>query len=81
MDTRVKVITDVVNGVRTIKCYNWEEAFYQRVVDVRKKQHTKYLLIGAIMALGFSVFQNGGLIIAVVIFTTQWGIGETFTEA
>jgi ABC-type multidrug transport system fused ATPase/permease subunit len=34
-DERIKLITDIIVGIRTIKCYTWEDKYYEKVKTVR----------------------------------------------
>ena len=36
-DARIKLITDMISGIRTIKTYAWERIFLNRVAEVREK--------------------------------------------
>ena len=36
-DVRVKLINDMVNGARTIKCYGWENHFLAKLVAARRR--------------------------------------------
>ena len=36
-DDRMKLVSDVVQGVRTIKCYGWEKHYIDRIKEVRNK--------------------------------------------
>jgi hypothetical protein len=43
-DDRLKLINDIIVGIRTIKCYAWEHKYIQKVKEIRDKQ-AKYSLI------------------------------------
>ena len=48
-DLRIKMITDLINGIKTIKAYCWETIFYQKVKHYRDLQYqnmknTAYLM-------------------------------------
>jgi len=36
-DERLKLITDMVTGVRTIKCYAWENHYLEKITSARNK--------------------------------------------
>ena len=36
-DARIKLITDMVNGIRTIKAYAWESHYYRKIDEVRER--------------------------------------------
>ena len=55
-DSRMKLINDLVAGIRTIKSYAWENHYLKKIKEVRNKQHSvifKYLSVGS---LGYSLF-------------------------
>ena len=51
-DTRTKLINEILNGIKVLKFNAWEEAFEQKVADVREQEvsmikKTAYLMGGA----------------------------------
>jgi len=55
-DKRIKLVSDIVEGIRTIKCYGWENHYLEKIQKVRDSQKStifKYLLVGS---LGISMF-------------------------
>eukprot|EP00850_Spirogloea_muscicola_P009079 SM000050S17004 [mRNA] locus=s50:312640:321290:- [translate_table: standard] len=40
-DQRVKLVTEVINGIKAIKLYAWEEPFRQRIEGLRSKEVTE----------------------------------------
>lgn len=79
-DERQKLVNDMVVGARTIKSYGWENHYIQKTTKTRQDQAGYVfwqLLIGM---LGFSIFQNGGLIACILIFVPKWARGEQLME-
>ena len=37
-DSRIKIMNEILNGVRVLKLYAWEEAFIASVDQIRKKE-------------------------------------------
>lgn len=37
-DSRIKIMNEILNGVRVLKLYAWEEAFINSVDQIRKKE-------------------------------------------
>lgn len=37
-DERVKLINEVLSGIKVLKLYAWEEAFRKKVEDIRTKE-------------------------------------------
>lgn len=78
-DKRVDIITDAVNGIRTIKTYGWEIPFSQLIEKFRNSQLAMIWRNHVISSVGFGVFQNGGFLIAIAIFGYHFGRGREFT--
>lgn len=36
-DTRLKMINDLIVGIRTIKCYAWELLYFDKINQIRAK--------------------------------------------
>lgn len=63
VDTRVKLVSDVLAGIRVCKVYAWEDAFAAKIGDVRKREigliyklmtriaYLLYLFLGAILQI------------------------------
>ena len=68
-DERLKLITDMVTGVRTIKCYGWENHYTEKITTIRNKQSRTLICMQILMSLGMSIYINLGL---VVFFFITW---------
>ena len=68
----MKLVNDMVQGIRTIKCYGWEEHYLDKINEVRDKQLKLLLQINIISTLSSSLFQNVGLIAVLAIFIPKW---------
>eukprot|EP01037_Dinobryon_pediforme_P034748 gene34748-40814_t len=62
-DQRVKLMNELLNGIRVIKYYAWEAAFAERVTTIRIKELLYLKYLAYIIAFGFTV-----LLMAVPIF-------------
>ena len=71
-DTRMKLCHDMVSGVRTIKCYGWEDHFYNKIKDIRKKQVKEVFALNFLLSLNQAVYQQFGLIAILIMFTLKW---------
>jgi len=67
-DQRMKLINDLVSGIRTIKSYAWENHYLQKIKDIRAKQHWVIYKFNSIGAIGYTFFQNAGFIVVLTIF-------------
>jgi hypothetical protein len=52
----MKLVNDMVNGARTIKCYGWEKFYMTKIKSARSVQMKYVFLQGVIGFLGFSFF-------------------------
>ena len=43
-DWRLKLVNDMVVGIRTLKCYGWEHHYLDKVKNVRQK-HVKFVFV------------------------------------
>ena len=75
-DERMKLINDMITGIRTIKAYAWENHYSQKVRDARAVQASRVLCLNIVGGLGFSLFQNVGMIGILCIFLPQWFLGQ-----
>lgn len=55
-DERMKLVNDMVNGARTIKCYGWENFYMTKIKAARATQKKYVFLQGLIGFLGLSFF-------------------------
>ena len=75
-DQRINHISDIINGIKTIKAYCWEYVFDKKVKEARNAQLNNiknmhcYLCIGAI-----GIFAGGYIVVLIVLFY-HWGIGR-----
>ena len=52
----MKLVNDMVTGIRTIKAYAWENHYSRKVREQRAVQVAKVFWINFVGSLGFSVF-------------------------
>ena len=75
-DERMKLVNDMVTGIRTIKAYAWENHYCEKVRAQRALQERYVFWLNLIGSLGFSVFQNVGMLGILAIFLPKWYMGE-----
>jgi len=71
----------MIGGARTIKSYGWEWHYTKKIYAARAKQKKILFWIGIIGFLGISVFQNGGIVAVLIIFTRKWYMGQKLDES
>jgi ATP-binding cassette, subfamily C (CFTR/MRP), member 4 len=55
-DNRMKLINDLVSGIRTVKSYAWENHYLKKISEVRAKQHTTVFKHNMVGSLGYTFF-------------------------
>ena len=73
-DLRIKYITDIINGIKTIKAYCWEYVYYQKVKEMRNQQlsYVKKTHLLFIFAVVFLLCP--GFIVAIILLSYHWGM-------
>ncbi len=54
-DIRTRLMSEILNGIRVIKCYAWEDAFQAKVVAVRKRELVHLRRIAYAVAIFFTL--------------------------
>jgi len=52
----MKLINDLVAGIRTIKSYAWENHYIKKIIQVRKTQHVTIFKHNIMASMGFTLF-------------------------
>ena len=55
-DERLKLVNDMVVGIRTLKSYGWEKHYLKKITGVRNVQKCYNFLILAMQTLGYNLF-------------------------
>lgn len=81
-DIRVKLMNEILSGIRIIKYYAWEKAFAEKVTLVREKE-LKLLEVSAyVVAIAFTIIlQAVPVFLPVLIFFTYVKLGNTLDAA
>lgn len=74
-DERLKLVNDMVVGVRTIKSYGWENHYLKKITDVRKRQQVYLFILNSMATIGFNLFQNLAVLSVFLVFYYQWSNG------
>lgn len=51
------MVNDIVVGIRTIKCYGWENHYLEKIKKIRDSQKSTLFKFNVIGSLGVSLFQ------------------------
>ncbi|KAG0210936.1 Multidrug resistance-associated protein 1 [Mortierella sp. NVP41] len=80
MDERMRLTTEVLLSMKTVKLYGWSSAFLRRILDIRKQELAFLRRIGVVEAFMSIIFISSSLIISLITFGVYalWG-GPNFT--
>ena len=77
-DSRVKLMNEILNGIRVIKYYAWENAFKEKVEEIRVIELRYLKKIAYIVAIGFSIlFFSTPMILPIIIFYSYIKMGHS----
>ena len=75
-DDRLKLMTDMLTGIRTIKSYGWENHYMDKIMGSRKKQMNHVYWVNFYSSLGQTVFSNFGFYAFLGIMMAQYWRGK-----
>ncbi|XP_065913909.1 ATP-binding cassette sub-family C member 4-like isoform X2 [Dysidea avara] len=75
-DERVKVMNEIISGMRLIKMYAWEWAFHEHVKKIRKKESRIITQASLIYGCNTALFYTMTIILSFVTFSTYAGLGN-----
>lgn len=58
-DQRIKITSDMIQGVKVIKLYAWEESFMQKLLDIRTRELKSVGRINILRALNAGLLSVG----------------------
>uniref|UniRef100_A0A3Q1JDU2 Uncharacterized protein n=1 Tax=Anabas testudineus TaxID=64144 RepID=A0A3Q1JDU2_ANATE len=80
-DSRVKLMTEILFGIRVIKFYNWEPHFTQKVDDCRKQELSHLKAIKYLDAMCVYTWAALPVVISILTFITFVLLGHQLTAA
>uniref|UniRef100_A0A668S789 Multidrug resistance-associated protein 4 n=1 Tax=Oreochromis aureus TaxID=47969 RepID=A0A668S789_OREAU len=80
-DSRIRIMNEVVSGIRIIKMYAWEKPFSALVTEVRKKEMSRILKSSYLRGLNMASFFASNKLIIFVTFTVYALLGNTMTSS
>eukprot|EP01034_Spumella_vulgaris_P042187 gene42187-52305_t len=81
-DLRVKLMNEILSGIRVIKCYAWESAFQQKVLQVTARELVLLKQIAYIIAVFFTlILQAVPVFMPVLVFYTYVQLGNKLDAA
>jgi ATP-binding cassette subfamily C (CFTR/MRP) protein 1 len=67
-DERIKITSEVLNGIKIIKFFTWEESFFKKINSIRKKELIQYVIYSVIQALINSFITAIPIIVSYITF-------------
>ncbi|XP_029941882.1 multidrug resistance-associated protein 4-like [Salarias fasciatus] len=80
-DSRIRIMNEVVSGIRIIKMYAWEIPFSALVTEVRRKEISQVLKSSYLRGLNMASFFASSKIIVFVTFTVYTLLGNAITAS
>ncbi|XP_054865638.1 ATP-binding cassette sub-family C member 10 isoform X2 [Amphiprion ocellaris] len=80
-DNRVKLMTEILFGIRVIKFYNWEPHFTQKVTESRKEELSHLRAMKYLDALCVYTWAALPVVISILTFVTYVLLGHQLTAA
>jgi len=80
-DKRVKMVTEVLSGIKAIKLYAWEQPYLDRVGELRDDELRMIIKTGLFSLINIIVFYAGPVIVAMTSFIAFVGMGDDLTAA
>ncbi|GIX88296.1 multidrug resistance-associated protein 1 [Caerostris darwini] len=75
-DERVKLVNEVLSGIKVLKLYAWEEAFKDKINQIREKEVKNLKFIAYLNSLSMMIWNCSPFIVALVTFATYVFIDE-----
>ncbi|XP_047432401.1 ATP-binding cassette sub-family C member 4-like [Mugil cephalus] len=80
-DSRIRIMNEVVSGIRIIKMYAWEKPFAALVTDVRGKEISKVMKSSYLRGLNMASFFCASKIIVFITFALYVLLGNTISAS
>eukprot|EP01038_Epipyxis_sp_PR26KG_P009325 gene9325-12563_t len=81
-DIRVKLMNEILNGIRVIKFYAWESAFSKKIIDIRLRELVLLKQLAYVVAVGFTaILMAAPILLPVLTFLTFVRLGNQLDAA
>ncbi|KAJ3279220.1 ATP-binding cassette sub- C member 8, partial [Rhizoclosmatium sp. JEL0117] len=80
-DERVKVIGEVINGIKIVKFFGWESSFIERLKKIRDNELKQHLSLRMISASFSAIMNVLPPFVNVITFSVYRGLGNTVDAA
>jgi len=75
MDERVRVMNEILSGIKIIKLYGWEESFKERIKVYRNRELSMLKKIGTAFSFMSIMFSSMPLVVSLVSFAVYATVG------
>ncbi|KYR03153.1 ABC transporter C family protein [Tieghemostelium lacteum] len=80
-DKRIKAVNEVLNGIKVIKLYSWEQSFMKHVKEIRDSELKVMTIIKYIQGIGLILWSMSPIFVSISTFTVFILSGNTLTAA
>uniref|UniRef100_A0A8W4FKS1 Cystic fibrosis transmembrane conductance regulator n=1 Tax=Sus scrofa TaxID=9823 RepID=A0A8W4FKS1_PIG len=80
-DDRIRTVSEVITGIRTVKMYTWEKSFADLIARLRRKEGSKILRSSYLRGLNLASFFAVSKIMIFVTFITSEVLGNVITAS
>ncbi|XP_060888303.1 ATP-binding cassette sub-family C member 4-like [Labrus mixtus] len=80
-DNRIRIMNEVVSGIRIIKMYAWEKPFCALVTEVRRKEISQIMKSSYLRGLNMASYFASSKIIVFITFTVYALLGNAVTAS
>jgi ABC-type multidrug transport system fused ATPase/permease subunit len=80
-DARVKLVNEVLQGVRVVKYYNWEGSFEKRLADARAEEVKLIKQLARINAFNSALMMAVPMLMLIAMLLTFFSLGGDFSPA
>ncbi|KAG0197883.1 Multidrug resistance-associated protein 1 [Mortierella sp. GBA30] len=75
MDQRIRLMNEILSGIKIVKLYGWEDSFRERVAVFRNRELSMLRRIGTVFSFMSIMFQSMPLLVALVSFSVYASVG------
>ncbi|KAK5881725.1 hypothetical protein CesoFtcFv8_022490 [Champsocephalus esox] len=75
-DSRIKLMNEILNGIKVLKLYAWENSFKQKVLDIRQKELNVLRKTAYLGALSTMAWTSAPFLVALTTFAVYVSIDE-----
>ncbi|PVV05227.1 hypothetical protein BB560_000256 [Smittium megazygosporum] len=71
-DSRIKLLTDVLNGIQIVKLNTWEKPLSDKIKNLRDKEYRSLSRANRLKSLNQSLFNSSSYLVQLLTFSTLW---------